>query len=256
MTVPSTPVRSTTVPSTTGTALLLEGVTRTYPGPVPVHALQGVSLAVDRGSFTAVMGPSGSGKSTLLHVASGLDTPTAGRVVVGGTEIDRLSPDAATRFRRDHVGFVFQGYDLVRHLTVAENIGLPLTLAGRRAEPTRVAELLESVGLPGTEDRLPAELSGGQAQRVAIARALVSQPDVLFADEPTGALDRATSERTLALLRHVADGLGQTVVLVTHDPAAAAAADRTLFLADGRFRGELEGATAGRIAARLLELAR
>ena len=241
----------------TSTAVHLEQVTKTYPdGPHTVTALDAVTLSVETGSFTAVMGPSGSGKSTFLNTASGLDLPSSGRVVVGDVELGGMSPDALTRFRRDHVGFVFQGYNLVSHLTVGENIQLPITLAGLRPDSRRMHDLLASVGLTGLADRLPGEMSGGQAQRVAIARALVADPDVVFADEPTGALDAATADQILRLFRTAVQDLGQTVVIVTHDPRAAAFADRVLFLADGRFRGELRAPSAAAIAARLIELGR
>ncbi len=244
------------LPRTTA-AVHLEQVTKTYPdGPHTVTALDAVTLGIERGSFTAVMGPSGSGKSTFLNSASGLDLPSSGRVVVGDVELSGMSPDALTRFRREHVGFVFQGYNLVSHLTVGENIQLPITLAGLRPDSRRMRELLAAVGLTGLEDRLPGELSGGQAQRVAIARALVADPDVVFADEPTGALDAATADQILRLFRTAVQDLGQTVVIVTHDPRAAAFADRVLFLADGRFRGELRTPSVEAIAARLIELGR
>jgi putative ABC transport system ATP-binding protein len=250
-------VSTVLTPARTGTAVHLDRVTKTYPnGPSTVTALDGVSLDIASGSFTAVMGASGSGKSTFLNCAAGLDTPSSGRVVIGGVDLGALRPDAVTRFRRDHVGFVFQGYNLVPHLTVGENVRLPLTLAGTRADEQRVAELLDAVGLGGMADRLPGELSGGQAQRVAIARALVAGPDVVFADEPTGALDTATADRVLQLLQHAVRSLGQTLVLVTHDPRAAAFADRVVFLADGRVRDELHAPTLESVTARVLGLGR
>lgn len=238
-------------------AVSLENVTRSYPdGPQAVIALDAVTLQIEAGSFTAVMGPSGSGKSTFLNCASGLDTPSSGRVVVGGKVITGLNADTLTRFRREHVGFVFQGYNLVRHLTVAENIRLPLTLASSPIDDRKLTMLLEAVGLTGMDTRLPGELSGGQAQRVAIARALITSPDVVFADEPTGALDAATAENILELFRSTVRNTGQTLVLVTHDARAAAYADRVLFLADGRLCGELRGGTVEEIAARVLQLGR
>lgn len=248
---------STLAPKRTGTAVRLDQVTKSYPdGPGTVQALDRVSLTIDSGSFTAIMGPSGSGKSTFLNCASGLDLPSSGRAIVGDVDLTGMSPDALTRFRRDHVGFVFQGYNLIAHLTVAENIQLPLTLAGQHIDPARTDAALDSVGLSGLAGRLPGELSGGQAQRVAIARAIVSNPDVVFADEPTGALDAASADQVLGLFRTAVRELGQTVVIVTHDPRAAAVADRVVFLADGRLRGELRGATAETIAAHLVELGR
>jgi putative ABC transport system ATP-binding protein len=238
-------------------AVRLVGLTRTYPsGGGVVRALAGVSLDLAPGSSTAIMGPSGSGKSTLLSCAAGLDTPTSGHVVVGGVDLATLSPDDVTRLRRDRIGFVFQSYNLVGHLTVAENIALPLLLAGREPDPALRRYLVSAVGLEGMDDRLPGELSGGQAQRVAIARALVTRPAVVFADEPTGALDSATGAQVLDVLRTTAATLGQTLVLVTHDPRVAAAADRVLFLADGRLVGHLDGPTPDRVAARMAELAR
>lgn len=241
----------------TATAIRLVEVTKTYPNGVDaIRALDGISLALAPGSFTAVMGPSGSGKSTFLHCASGLETPDAGRITVGDVDLSGLSPDALTRFRREHVGFVFQAYNLVDHLTVTENIRLPLLLGRRRPDLAWERHLIDVVGLSGMENRLPSELSGGQAQRTAIARALVSRPSVVFADEPTGALDSRTGAQVLDVFRTTAASLGQTVVLVTHDATIAATAPQVLFLADGRFAGHLAGATADQIAARVLELGR
>lgn len=242
-------------PQSTEPAVQLIQLHKAYPnGPGTTTALHDVSLAIQPGSFTAVMGPSGSGKSTFLNCAAGLDTPTSGRVVIGGTDLTGLSQDAVTRFRRQHIGFVFQAYNLVGHLTVAENIRLPLQLDGRRPEPQWQRNLTAAVGLAGKEDQLPGELSGGQAQRVAIARALIAGPTVVFADEPTGALDRATGDQVLQVLRSTADRLGQTLVVVTHDPRVAAVADTVLFLADGHFAGELSAPTSHQVAARLVEL--
>lgn len=245
---------STLLPSLS--AVQLVGVEKTYPGADPVPAPRGVSVTLPTGSFTAVMGPSGSGKSTLLNIAAGLDTPSAGRVVVGDREIGTLSADALTRFRREHVGFVFQAYNLIGHLSVRDNIELPMVLAGRAAEPAWLAELVGSVGLTGLEQRRPGELSGGQAQRVAIARALLPRPDVVFADEPTGALDSRTGAQVLGVLRDTARRLAQTVVVVTHDPRVAAAADRVLFLADGRLVGHLDSPTVEQVSARMVALGR
>ena len=238
-------------------AVSLTALSRSYPnGPQMVTALDAVTLEIEAGSFTAVMGRSGSGKSTFLNCASGLDTPSSGRVVVAGKDITDLDADSLTKFRREHIGFVFQGYNLVRHLTVAENIRLPLTLAGRPADKRKLTTLLDAVGLTGMDSRLPGELSGGQAQRVAIARAFISSPDVVFADEPTGALDATTAESILELFRSTVRNTGQTLVLVTHDARAAARADRVLFLADGRLSGQLCGGTVEQIAARVLQLGR
>ncbi len=219
-------------------------------GPRQVTALAGVSAGFVRGTFTAVMGPSGSGKSTMLHCAAGLDLPSAGRVILDGTDLAELGEDARTRLRRDRVGFVFQEYNLVSALTAAQNVGLPLRLAGRRPKAGAVAESLAAVGLADRAGHRPSELSGGEQQRVAVARALLSRPAVVFADEPTGALDTAASRQVLELLRSLVDRHGSTVVLVTHDPVAAAHADRVLILADGRIVDDLPGTTAERIAAR------
>ena len=208
-------------------------------GDTAVAALDGASLAITAGDFTAVMGPSGSGKSTLMHAMAGLDTADGGQVYLGGTDITRLGEKQRTLLRRQRIGFVFQSFNLVPSLTAAENIALPLTLAGRRPDPEWLDELVSTLGL---EDRLthrPSELSGGQQQRVAAARALVSRPDIVFADEPTGNLDSRHGEALLGFLRHAARDLGQTIVMVTHDPGAAAYADRVVFLADGRVVDEV-----------------
>jgi len=244
-------------PTAAEPAVLLDRVHRSYPnGSGTIAALAGVSLALAPGSFTAVMGPSGSGKSTLLNVSAGLDRPSSGRVVVGGSDLTALSPDAVTRLRRDRIGFVFQAYNLVGHLTVAENIALPLLLGGRAPDAHLRRYLVAAVGLEGMEDRLPGELSGGQAQRVAIARALITRPAVVFADEPTGALDSHTGGQVLEVLRSTAETLQQTLVLVTHDAHVAAAADRVLFLADGLIAGHLDAPTTEQVMARMIELGR
>lgn len=244
-------------PPRVDSAVRLTHLTKTYPsGPEQVAALQGVSLSIRPGAFTAIMGPSGSGKSTFLNLAAGLDTPTSGKVLIGDTDITELSSDAVTRFRRRNIGFVFQAYNLIGHLTVAENILLPLLLDGRRPDPQWQEALIDSVGLAGMTNRLPGELSGGQAQRVAIARALITRPTVVFADEPTGALDRRTGDQVLDVLRTTAKRFAQTLVLVTHDPHVAATADDVLFLADGRLAGELIAPTTSQITARLVELGR
>jgi len=239
----------------TANAVRFDQVSRLYPnGPGFVTALDAVTLEIAPGSFTAIMGPSGSGKSSFLNVAAGLDSPSHGRVIVGDVELSGMHADDLTRFRRDHIGFVFQAYNLLNHLTVAENIRLPLVLAGRQPDPQWQNWLIESVGLAGMEDRLPAALSGGQAQRVAIARALISQPTVVFADEPTGALDAHTGEQVLDILRTTAARLGQTLVLVTHDARAAAIAERVVFLSDGRVNGQIIDPTIASVSARMLEL--
>ncbi|MFC4013816.1 ABC transporter ATP-binding protein [Nonomuraea purpurea] len=233
-------------------AVLLEGVTRTYGrGATEVAALREVSVGFARGSFTAVMGPSGSGKSTLLQCASGLDRPQSGAVRIAGQDITRLQEKALATLRRDQVGVIFQAFNLVPSLTAWQNVILPSRLARRRPDPARVGELLRRVGLAGRENHRPAQLSGGQQQRVAIARALLGRPEVLFADEPTGALDRSTGHEVLALLREAVDAFGQTVVMVTHDPEAAARADAVLFLTDGRIVDMLERPSVEQIGARL-----
>ncbi|MEV7276136.1 ABC transporter ATP-binding protein [Streptomyces sp. NPDC093111] len=239
-----------------GTAAVeLAGVRRQYgKGAGAVHALRGIDLRLPHGSFTAVMGPSGSGKSTFLQCAAGLDRPTAGSVRLGGTEITGLDENRLTELRRARLGFVFQAFNLLPSLTVEQNVLLPLRLAGERPDRHRAAEALGQVGLADKGARRPAELSGGQQQRVAIARALITRPDVIFGDEPTGALDTTTATEVLTLLRGAVDGLGATVVMVTHDPVAAAYADRVLFLADGALTDTLPRSTPDRIAARMTAL--
>jgi putative ABC transport system ATP-binding protein len=233
-------------------AVALDQVTKTYPGGV--QALNEVSLTVEPGSFVAVMGPSGSGKSTLMHCAAGLDTPTSGRTFIDGTEIGGLNETRRTELRRERIGFVFQSYNLVPSLSIADNITLPLRLAGKAPDREWLRVLVERVGLTGRLARRPGELSGGQQQRAAIARALVTRPAVVFGDEPTGALDLRTAREVLDLLRDLVNGLGQTVVMVTHDPAAAARADRALVMADGRVVDTLEAPTAAELAHRVTML--
>lgn len=238
-----------TAPDDSRVALRLESVQKLYgSGPGMVTALNNVSLALHRGSFTAIMGPSGSGKSTLLHLASGLDKPTRGTVHLGPTDISRLSGNKLTQFRRDHVGFVFQAYNLLPTLSVEQNITLPLILGGKSADSAWLGYLANSVGIGDLLQRRPAELSGGQQQRVAIARALISHPDVVFADEPTGALDSRSARAVLDLLWHLARELNQTIVMVTHDPVVAAAAERVIFLADGQAAGSRDGGTVQEIS--------
>jgi putative ABC transport system ATP-binding protein len=202
-------------------------------GPAAVDALDGVTVSFNAGSFAAVMDPSGSGKSTLMHVLAGLDKPTAGSVVIDGTEIAALDDAALTRLRRDKVGFIFQAFNLLPVLTAEENIVLPLSIAGRKVEREWLDTLIDAVGLDDRRTHRPSELSGGQQQRVAVARALVTTPAVVFADEPTGNLDSTASADVLALLRRAVDEFGQTVIMVTHDHDAAAVADRIVELADG-----------------------
>ncbi|MFE0177747.1 ABC transporter ATP-binding protein [Streptomyces sp. NPDC059002] len=236
-------------------AVELRGVRRQYGrGAGAVHALAGIDLALPRGSFTAVMGPSGSGKSTFLQCAAGLDRPSDGTVRLGGTEITGMSENKLTALRRTRLGFVFQAFNLLPSLTVEQNVVLPMRLAGHRPDRRKAAEMLTRVGLGDKARRRPGQLSGGQQQRVAIARALVTEPDVIFADEPTGALDTTTATEILGLLRSAVDGMGATVVMVTHDPAAAAYADRVLFLADGSIVDRLDRASAQQIAARMTTL--
>jgi putative ABC transport system ATP-binding protein len=232
--------------------LTLEQVTKVYPGGV--RALDGVSLTVERGTFLAVMGPSGSGKSTLMHCAAGLDTPTGGNVSIDGTPIGGLNETRRTELRRERVGFVFQSYNLIPSLSVADNVTLPLRLAGKAPDRDWVRMLVERVGLKDRLDRRPAELSGGQQQRAAIARALVTRPAVVFGDEPTGALDLRTAREVLDLLRDLVAGLHQTVVMVTHDPAAAARADRALVMADGRVVDTIDAPKAADLAHRITTL--
>lgn len=219
-----------------------------------VVALDGVTTRFGRGTFTAIMGPSGSGKSTLLQCAAGLDQPTSGSVLLEEHELSELDETQLTRLRRDRIGFVFQSFNLLPVLTVRQNVSLPLRLAGHRPARGRVSSVLEQVGLGGRKNHRPAELSGGQQQRVAIARALITDPAVVFADEPTGALDTRTARDVLALLRHAAQTAGQTIVMVTHDPVAASYADRVMFLADGRLAGELHAPTAESVAERMTHL--
>jgi putative ABC transport system ATP-binding protein len=236
-------------------AVRLDAVSKVYgKGQGAVAALREVSVAVPRGSFTAVMGPSGSGKSTFLHCAAGLDTPSSGSVRLGGTELGGLGETELTRLRRQRVGFVFQAFNLVASLTVMENITLPLRLAGVRADGAWLDEVVRRVGLAGRTSHRPAQLSGGQQQRVAVARALVTRPEVVFGDEPTGALDTMTARQVLEMLRAAVDDTGQTVVMVTHDPLAASHADTVLFLADGRLVDAMTAPTSSKVAERMTRL--
>ncbi|GAB7043932.1 MULTISPECIES: ABC transporter ATP-binding protein [Catenuloplanes] len=236
------------------TVIALEGVSRTYgAGPTAVRAADGIDISFRRGSWTAVMGPSGSGKSTLLHCAAGLEQVDAGRVMLGDTDLTTLDDDALSRLRRTRIGFIFQSFNLVGALTAEQNVALPLRMAGRRPPRAEVRNALAAVGLEERAGHRPRELSGGQQQRVAIARAMVTRPEVLFADEPTGALDTSSARDVLRLLRASADG-GQTIVMVTHDPAAAARADAVVFLRDGRIVDRLAGADVRAVADRLVAL--
>jgi len=234
---------------------LATGLTKIYgSGEAEVHALAGVSISFARGSFTAVMGPSGSGKSTLMHCLAGLDRPTSGEVVLGGQVISQLSDRELTAVRRDRVGFVFQAFNLLPTLTAEQNIMLPLELAGRRVDREQFAGLVESLRLGDRLTHLPSQLSGGQQQRVAIARALITKPAVVFADEPTGALDSASSHQLLNYLRHTSQVMGQAIVMVTHDPNAAGYADRTVLLSDGLIVDDLVAPTADTVLAAMKRL--
>jgi putative ABC transport system ATP-binding protein len=236
-------------------AVRLEDVVRVFGrGGGEVRALDGVDLELSRRTFTAIMGPSGSGKSTLLQIAAGLDRPTQGRAWVAQQDLGSLGERALSRLRRERVGFVFQSFNLLGALTAEQNVALPSRLAGRRLPRPVVRAALEGVGLGDRARHRPAEMSGGQQQRVAIARALAAGPEVVFADEPTGALDSKAGRSVLALLRRTVDDDGQTLVMVTHDPSAAAWADRVVFLADGQVAGELTAPTAEQVAERLTEL--
>jgi putative ABC transport system ATP-binding protein len=228
----------------TAVAVRLESVTRAYGA---VRALDDVTWTFPRGGFTAVMGPSGSGKSTFLHCASGLDRPTAGTVRIAGTDLGRLGEAKLTRLRRERIGFVFQAFNLVPSMDVEQNITLPLRLGGAEPDPAWLEEVVRRVGLADRLRHRPAELSGGQQQRAAVARALITRPEVVFADEPTGALDPRSARDVLRLLREAADLTGQTVVLVTHDPLAAATADSVLFLSGGRIVDELRAPSVGAV---------
>nr|WP_114559394.1 ABC transporter ATP-binding protein [Desertihabitans aurantiacus] len=227
-------------PTTTVVASALD-LSKVYgSGDTAVRAVDGVSVNIHRGTFTAIMGPSGSGKSTLMHCLAGLDRTTGGKVFLAGQELSALDDRRLTRVRRDQVGFVFQSFNLLPTLTARENMLLPLDLAGRRPDPDHLREVVDALGLADRLGHRPSELSGGQQQRVAIARALLTRPAVVFADEPTGALDSATAEEVLGLLRGSVDRLGQTVVMVTHDAHAASFADRVLVMGDGRLVDDLD----------------
>lgn len=231
------------------------GITKTYgTGQAEVRALAGVSVRFERGCFTAVMGPSGSGKSTLMHCMAGLDQPSAGQAFIGGQELSRLDDAALTALRRDHVGFVFQAFNLVPVLNAAENITLPADLAGRKVDREWFDYLVDRLGLAGRLRHRPSEMSGGQQQRVACARALLGRPDLVFADEPTGNLDSNATAEMLEFLRTSVDEMGQSIVMVTHDPLAAATADRVVFLADGNVVGHLDEPTTGSILDRMRKL--
>jgi len=220
-------------------------------GQTEVRALDGVTVDFAAGRYTAIMGPSGSGKSTLLHCAAGLDSLTSGRAFIGDADLSKLGDQQLTILRRDHVGFVFQAYNLVPTINAAQNITLPLLLAGRKGDQEWISKVIDILGIGDRLEHRPSELSGGQQQRVAVARALASQPEIIFADEPTGNLDSRASNEVLTFMRRAVDEMHQTIVMVTHDPTAASYADRIVFLADGRVVDEMLEPTAERVLERL-----
>jgi putative ABC transport system ATP-binding protein len=243
---------STATPSTNGTAARAVDAVKTYgKGDAAIHALAGVSIDFPSQRFTAIMGPSGSGKSTLMQCVAGLDRLTSGTAFIGDTEITGLSKTDLTLLRRDRLGFIFQQYNLIPTLSAKENILLPLTLAGRDPEPGWFDQIVTTVALKDRLGNLPSQLSGGQQQRVAVARALVPKPDIVFADEPTGALDSRTGIEILHFMRQAVDETGQTIVMVTHDPHAASYSQHVLFLADGQIVDEMEAPTADRVLDRM-----
>jgi putative ABC transport system ATP-binding protein len=242
----------TPVPPTTGFAARAIGAVKTYGvGDVSVRALDDVHVDIARGAFTVIMGPSGSGKSTLVHCLAGLDTLTSGEIELGGQRLSGMSDKQLTVLRRDHVGFVFQSFNLIPTLTASENITLPADLAGRRIEPRWLDTVIDAVGLRDRLAHRPSELSGGQRQRVAVARSLAGRPELIFADEPTGNLDSRAAAEVLGFLRRAVDEFGQTVVMVTHDPAAAGYGDRIVFLADGLVADDMLEPTTERVIVRL-----
>ncbi len=248
---------STAAAPATATTIAATGLVRRYgEGDAAVHALRGVSIDIPAGQFCAVMGPSGSGKSTLMHLLAGLDRPTAGTVHVAGEEVSSMKDKALTALRREHIGFVFQSFNLLPTLTAEENIVLPMVIAGRKPAKDQLEALLSRVGLTERRGHKPSEMSGGQQQRVAIARALLGAPSVLFADEPTGNLDSSSGRDVLGLLRDAVDLDGQTTVMVTHDAHAAAMADRVVVLADGRIVAEVEHPTERKVHAVMAEVTR
>jgi putative ABC transport system ATP-binding protein len=251
----STTEQQASAPRPTGVAVEGRGLTRRYgEGATAVDALRGVDIDVRSGELVAVMGPSGSGKSTLMHILAGLDKPTQGTVAIAGTEITTLGDSKLTLLRREHIGFVFQFFNLLPMLDAEENVVLPLSIAGEKPDRAWLDELLVKMGLDRRRDHRPAELSGGEQQRVAISRSLITRPTILFADEPTGNLDSKTGGEILDLIRSSVDSYGQTTVMVTHEPRAASIADRILFLADGLIVKELRDATAADVLAVMSDL--
>ncbi len=249
------PAAGVAVDNVGGAVVEAHDLSRRYgEGDTAVDALRGVNLEIERRKLTAVMGPSGSGKSTLMHLLAALDLPTSGYVVLAGTKLGDLSDKEITKLRRKHIGFIFQFFNLLPMLTAEENVVLPLSIAGEKPDKEWFENLLKNVGLTDRRTHRPSELSGGQQQRVAIARALVTQPTVVFADEPTGNLDSKTSGEILDLMRSSVDSYGQTTMMVTHDPRAAAIADRILFLADGQIVKDLGKATAHDVIVAMEEL--
>ncbi len=255
MAMPSTSAAERSVADAAADVISFEDVTKEYgAGDATVAALRGVTIGLPERSFTAVMGPSGSGKSTFLHCAAGLDQPTHGTVRLEGVSLGELSEDGRSRLRRERVGFVFQSFNLVPSLSAEDNILLPLRLAGRKPDRAWLRDVVDRVGLSDRLRHKPGELSGGQQQRVAIARALVARPSVIFADEPTGALDSRTGRDVLRLLREAVDGLYQTIVMVTHDPVAASHADTVVFLVDGGVVDRIASPSAEGVADRMMAL--
>jgi putative ABC transport system ATP-binding protein len=244
-----------TTPTGTGVAARTVAARKTYgSGEAEVHALDGIDVEFARQKYTAIMGPSGSGKSTLLHCLAGLDRVTSGQVFLGDIEISASSEKELTLIRRDNIGFIFQSYNLIPTLTAAENITLPLSLAGRKPDPEAFDRIVDTVSLRDRLTHKPTELSGGQQQRVAVARALISAPDIVFADEPTGNLDSKAGAEILGFMRRAVDDLGQTIVMVTHDPGAASYADRVVFLADGKIVDEITAPTTGSVIDKMKQL--
>src|SRR5271167_2053849 len=247
--------QETTATAPPSVPVAARALTRRYgEGTTAVDALRGVDLDVRAGELVAVMGPSGSGKSTLMHLLAGLDKPTSGTVTIAGTELGALDDADLTRLRREHIGFIFQFFNLLPMLDAEENVALPLAIAGERVDPEWLGQLMDKVGLTARGRHRPAELSGGEQQRVAIARALITRPTILLADEPTGNLDSKTGGEILGLMRDSVDSFGQTTIMVTHDPRAASIADRILFIADGNIVKELSGATAAEVLSVMGEL--